>query len=80
MTKDDMIVTGYRGTFGDCYRFIQKYGLDPNIDWCAASKEASTISNKYRNTRAARFCADMLSAIYEELQRGFTDGRESDRQ
>lgn len=79
MSKDDMIVTGYRGTFGDCYRFMQKYGMDPCINWDAAAQEASVISKKYQNTRATQFCADMLSAIYEELQRGLTDGWEGNR-
>ncbi len=74
MTKDDMEAIGYRGTFGDCYRYMQKYGMDPQIDWDAAAQEANAISNKYKNTRAAQFCADMLSAIYEELNRGLNDG------
>lgn len=74
MTKEQMQATGYHGSFGDCYRFLQRYGEVSNKEtfWDAAAAEAVAIVNKYEGTPASNLTAGIMLAIYDELERRYT--------
>lgn len=78
MTREEMKEGGFYNAFGDCYRFLQRFGKVTADDafWQAVTAAGSEISRRYDKTPAAKMTNAILIAVYNELERRLSNGCE----